>query len=60
MSPYMIVQQMLQAAANTAPIGMYVCGHTSTMAGLIVSQLFSLLTNLYNLITCMPQVMFRN
>ena len=34
---YVIVQQMLQAAANTAPIGVYVCGHTSTAAGLTVS-----------------------
>ena len=29
---------MLQAAANTAPTGVYVCGHTSTAAGLTVSQ----------------------
>ena len=28
---------MLQAAANTAPRGVYVCGNTSTAAGLTVS-----------------------
>ena len=32
---------MLQAAANTAPTGVYVCGHTSTAAGLTVSQSFN-------------------
>ena len=31
---------MLQTAANTAPTGVYVCGHTSTAAGLTVSQLY--------------------
>ena len=36
---------MLQAAANTAPTGVYVCGHTSTAAGLTVSQSYGCLRN---------------
>ena len=35
----LVDHQMLQAAANTAPRGVYVCGNTSTAAGLTVSVL---------------------
>ena len=46
---------MLQAAANTAPIGVYVCGHTSTAAGLTVSQSF-----IVSLQTCMTHLHVRH
>ena len=34
---YILNSQMLQAAANLAPRGVYVCGNTTTTAGLTVT-----------------------
>ncbi|XP_065908945.1 DNA helicase MCM8-like [Dysidea avara] len=47
--PGMGKSQMLQAAANTAPRGVYVCGNTSTAAGLTVTVTRDSSSNDYSL-----------